>query len=177
MDDTSRGIAANKRNRTRGGGSKLTRTETVTVRFDPKLRYLGELASRIQHRTLSSYIEFAVADSLTRQVIWQGEEYPGAPHTEVKISDVADSLWDVFVPDRFGKLAVRFPHLLNHIEQIIWKFVRENSFFWKTNERGRTLDFVELRAHWDALNKVARGEADKSILPGAEPDSEDDPQF
>ena len=50
----------------RKGGSKLARSETVTVRLDPKLRYLAELAARKQRRSLSSYIEWAVEDSLSR---------------------------------------------------------------------------------------------------------------
>ena len=41
------------------GGSKLNRTETVTIRLDPKLRYLTELAARKQRRTVSSFIEWA----------------------------------------------------------------------------------------------------------------------
>ena len=38
----------------KAGGGKLSRSETVTVRLDPKLRYLAELAARIHRRTLSS---------------------------------------------------------------------------------------------------------------------------
>lgn len=37
----------------RGGGSKLIRSETVTVRLDPKLRYLASLAARKQHERLT----------------------------------------------------------------------------------------------------------------------------
>jgi hypothetical protein len=36
----------------RKGGGKLSRSETVTVRLDPKLRYLAELAALKQRRTL-----------------------------------------------------------------------------------------------------------------------------
>src|SRR5688572_20503606 len=48
----------------RKGGAKLNRSETVTVRLDPKLNYLCELAARAQRRTKSSFIEWAIADSL-----------------------------------------------------------------------------------------------------------------
>ena len=41
----------------KGGGAKLSRSETVTVRLDPKLRYLAELGARSQRRTVSSFIE------------------------------------------------------------------------------------------------------------------------
>src|SRR6516165_4850387 len=50
----------------KGGGAKLVRSETVTVRLDPKLRYLGEIAARKQRRTVSSFIEWAIEDVLRR---------------------------------------------------------------------------------------------------------------
>lgn len=39
----------------------MTRSETVTMRLTPKLRYLAELAARKHRRTLSSYIEWVLA--------------------------------------------------------------------------------------------------------------------
>ena len=39
----------------KSGGGKLSRSETVTVRLDPKLRYLAELAARIHRRTCLLY--------------------------------------------------------------------------------------------------------------------------
>src|SRR4051794_21564371 len=51
------------------GGAKLNRSETVTVRLDPKLNYLCELAARAQRRTKSSFIEWAVADSLRNVIL------------------------------------------------------------------------------------------------------------
>jgi len=56
-----------------GGGGKLNRSETVTIRLDPKLRYLTELAARQQRRTLSSFIEWAI-DSALKDVVLR-EEY------------------------------------------------------------------------------------------------------
>ena len=52
----------------KGGGGKLARSETVTVRLDPKLRYLAELAARLHRCTLSSYIEWAINASLDNEM-------------------------------------------------------------------------------------------------------------
>ena len=38
------------------------KTEIVTVRLEPKMRYLVMLAARVQRRTVSSFVENAVAD-------------------------------------------------------------------------------------------------------------------
>ena len=61
----------------KGGGGKLARSETVTVRLDPKLRYLAELAARKQRRTVSSFIEWAVEQSFSGVNLYQGTGYNG----------------------------------------------------------------------------------------------------
>jgi hypothetical protein len=151
----------------KGGGGKLSRTETVTVRLDPKLRYLAELASRKQRRTLSSFIEWAVQDSLER--IWLRES-----DSTSSIADETNRLWDVDDADRFAKLALRYPDMLTHDEQVRWKLIQENGFLWRGREVGSkwtwkveesSLIFERLREHWDKFIAVAQGDAEKSILP------------
>lgn len=161
-------------NKRKTGGGKLTRSETVTVRLDPKLRYLAELAARKQRRTLSSFIEWAIQDSLDRVKIYEGTGYNG--DIDVYIGVEAAILWDVDDSDRFAKLAVRYPDLLTHEEQILWKLIKENGLLWRGNWRGSngefqwkveesSLIFERLREHWETFNRVARGESPKSDLP------------
>lgn len=153
----------------KGGGGKLARSETVTVRLDPKLRYLAELAARKQRRTLSSFIEWAVEDSLNRVLVEEG--FDGA-----SIADQAEKLWDVDEADRFAKLALRYPYLLTHDEQVVWKLVYENGTLWRGRYAGpnnewtwkvteEALIFDRLREHWNQFIAVAQGQADKSVLP------------
>jgi len=147
------------------GGGKLTRSETVTVRLDPKLRYLAELAARRQRRTVSSYIEWAIEESLNRVLICEGKS----------IADTAPTLWDVDEADRFAKLALNYPDLLTHGEQVLWKLIRENGYLfkgkydsqgeWAWRASGDSLIMERLRENWDKFNAVARGEAEQSILP------------
>lgn len=151
----------------KNGGSKLSRSETVTVRLDPKLRYLAELGSRKLRRTVSSYIEWAIEESLARVYLDE--------HGHQNIYDFSNRLWDVDESDRFAKLAFYFPDLLTHHEQVLWKLVRENGFLWKGRNddegswyweiREEKLVMERLREYWVEFNQVANGEADKSILP------------
>ena len=150
------------------GGGKLARSETVTVRLDPKLRYLAELAARKQRRTLSSYVEWVIEDSLSRTNLY--------PSGDTSLGDEASSLWDVDEADRFAKLALRHPELLTHEEQVRWKLVRENGFVWKgihSRNGGKwawtvdedSLIFERLRDHWSDFCAVAEGRADEDSLP------------
>lgn len=161
------------KSRKRGGG-KLIRSETVTMRLDPKLRYLAELAARKQRRSLSSFIEWAVEDSLQQVLLYEDTNFHG--EQSISIADVASQLWDVDDADRFAKLALSYPDMLTHDEQILWKLVRENGYLW----RGRfptpngiwtwkveqsSLLFERLRENWEKFCAVAKGQAERSILP------------
>jgi hypothetical protein len=157
-------------NRRQGG--KLARSETVTVRLDPKLRYLAELAGRKQRRSLSSFIEWAVQNSLSAVMISEGG-YEQAPRS---VADVANELWDVDEAERFLKLAIRCPDTLSHVEQILWKLIRECGYLWRGGYstvtdvwtwriREESIVTDRLREHWETFKSVARGEADKSALP------------
>lgn len=142
----------------KGGGGKLTRSETVTVRLDPKLRYLADLAARKQRRTLSSYIEWAIEDSLDRTNLYSVGD--------TSLADEAAMLWDVDESDRFAKLALRHPDLLTHEEQVRWKLIRENGYLWRGRYAGGdmtwrwelredSLIFERLRQHWPAFCAAA----------------------
>lgn len=154
------------------GGAKLSRSETVTVRLDPKLRYLAELAARKQRRTLSSFIEWAIGDVLEREILYEGSGYDGDHNRS--IGNEAPYLWDVDDADRFAKLGLRYPELLTHEEQVIWKLIKESGYFWYGDWQDGIFEwrveedsfiFERLREHWDTVKKVASEERPKSDLP------------
>lgn len=153
----------------KGGGGKLSRSETVTVRLDPKLRYLAELAARQHRRTLSSYIEWSIEISLDRTCIADSIHEPS-------VKSESEHLWDVDDADRFAKLALRHPQLLTHEEQVRWKLIRENGYLWRGGYdrpdsewtwavSESTLIFPRLREHWEAFCLVADGSVGREILP------------
>jgi hypothetical protein len=149
------------------------KSEVVTVRLDPKLKYVAELAARRQRRTLSSYIEWAIEDSLSR--VHPAYEVHG--EMEPTFADKASSLWDVDEPDRFAKLALNYPDLLDHEQQRIWKLVRECGLLWRGGyNRGpdkewnwdvneESLIWERLRNHWETFRQIARGKQPMSAVP------------
>jgi hypothetical protein len=152
----------------RKGGGKLSRSETVTVRLDPKLRYLAELAARRQRRTVSSYIEWAIEESF--------KHFSLDLNGSGVIADEAESLWDVDDADRFARLALHHPDLLTHDEQILWKLVRESGLLWRGTYSGvdkewtwtireESLIFDRLRQHWPIFCAVADGTTSQKDLP------------
>lgn len=161
--------------RKKGGGSKLTRSETVTVRLDPKLRYLAELAARQQRRTVSSFIEWAIEEMLCQMPL-NPKGKSGSTVSDDTIMSEASCLWDVEDADRFAKLALRYEYLLTHEEQVLWKLVRENGYLWRGNYnnndnewswniRESSLIFERLRDNWEIFKAVASGDGGKDALP------------
>ena len=168
----------------KGGGGKLSRSEVVTVRFDPKLRWGAELAARKQRRTLSSFIEWAVEDALSRYMVNTENDYPTSMLTASR------EVWDVDEADRLAKLALYYPELLNHDEQVLWKLITETGWLWKgdygtggkwTWEIHRDYLMLDrLREWWPKLIAVMAGELSRDELPETnskkpEPDDEDVP--
>jgi uncharacterized protein (DUF1778 family) len=152
-----------------GGGSKLQRSETLTIRLDPKLRYLTELAARKQRRTVSSFIEWAIEHALSDVILKEDA------HGAINVDLAAFDLWDPHEADRFAKLALYYQDLLTYDEEVLWKLIRECDVLWRDDfnhrrglppqEKDAMLLYPILRTHWEALQKVAAGEADRSILP------------
>lgn len=154
----------------KASGSKLTRSETVTVRLDPKLRYLAELAARKQRRTLSSFIEWAIEDSLGRVEIYLGSGYNNDPSRSV--ADESNQLWDVDEADRFCKLAQHYPELMTHDEQRLWKLIKEldcsitgekGEQTWRLFIDGRPI-YPAIRKLWDSLQDYLNGDLNNEEL-------------
>ena len=152
----------------KGGGARTTRSETVTVRLEPKLRYLAEVAARTQRRTLSSFIEWAIEDALRQAWL----------NPSASVATQAEKLWDVDEPDRFVKLALAAPELLNYDEQRLWKLIKENGAVWKGSYEHQhhvgewhwyliesDVNYEKLREHWDVFVAVAAGDAPVDMLP------------
>lgn len=159
-----------------GGGSKLSRTQTVTVRFDPKLRYLTELAARKQRRTVSSYIEWAVQESLSNLYLQES----GGSGRGVTIADEAEGLWDVDDTEKFVRLVLAYPELLTHEEQLLWRVLKDSKLFefrnlHRTDEanasqkleslEGECLPFM--KEHWSKF--IARSQGETVEIPEFEP--------
>ncbi len=137
----------NPESKRKGGGGKLSRSETVTVRLDPKLRYLAELAARKQRRTVSSFIEWAVEHSFSEVYLYQGTGYNG--DDSVTVQHEAARLWDIDDAERFVRLAILYPDLLTHDEQVRWKVLTDSGILAPARQRNSINKFVSWR--WDIL--------------------------
>jgi hypothetical protein len=159
-----------KRGRDEGTGK---RSEIVTVRFDPHLKYLAELAARKHRRPLSSFVEWCVEQAVSNVVIAQDR---GHDDITVVEADRNLLLWDSEEPERLIRLALNYPDLLTFEEEILWRLLRSSGYFWKGRFAGdpptwgwiaelHSVEWERVRQHWSLLREVAEGNKPKSDLP------------
>ncbi|MES2390840.1 MAG: hypothetical protein V4555_04310 [Acidobacteriota bacterium] len=105
-------------------GPASSRSETVAVRLDPKVRYLVELAARDQQRSLSSFVE-----AIIRKALIAGD-FNEEPNYGTDISRPAapppmwgEGFWDIDPADRFFLLATARHDLLTVDEARLWKLL------------------------------------------------------
>jgi hypothetical protein len=155
----------------KGGGGKLSRSEIVTVRLDPKLRFAAELAARKQRRTLSSFIEWAIDEATDRIEVTP----PTSGHPGFTVLDALERIWDVEEADRMVNLALMYPQLLTFEEEKVWKLVCECQHFWvggvvpdmyatAINHVKSQLCKDRLRNQWENLHKIIEGELSVEYL-------------
>jgi hypothetical protein len=104
--------------------SDQKRTEMISVRLAPKLRFAADLAARSQRRSISSLVEVAVAAYLPTLVVIE----PADPEDEreMKLTALVAEVWDPDESDRFVLLAEGYRWLLNNEEEHLWKAIREH---------------------------------------------------
>ena len=137
--------AENPESKRKGGGGKLARSVIVTVRIDPQLNYLADLAARKHRRTLSSFIEWAVQQSFSDVELHHGTGYQG--DDSITLKEMEQKLWDVDDSERFVRLAIHFPELLTHEEQERWKLLTDSQLLspaMQRNNGNRTWDWAKL---------------------------------
>lgn len=157
----------------KGGGAKTSRSETVTVRLDPRLRYLAETAARAHRRTLSSYIEWAVEESLKKVTLQWNLDDDEAPPSPTTVALQSGILWHVDEMDRFLFLAIAQPQLLTHDEQVLWKVLSEVLAIIdpsaciggriRLNQEAKET----LRKGWPLLKDLAQEGADATVVAAA----------
>lgn len=162
------------RGRNRRGGARLNRSETVTVRLDPILNYLCELAARSQRRTKSSFIEWAVEQALQEVKVVGTGAFGEDSRSMAQLSSI---LWDVDEADRLVKIAFHAPSLMTHEEQLLWKLIKENGLVWfggysnygngewSWQVKEENLRWAVLREHWETFKAVASGDTPETALP------------
>jgi len=150
----------------KSAGGSLIRSQVVTVRLDPKLKFATELAARKQRRTVSSFIEWAIEQAISEVKVTsdKGEEK--------SVLEATREIWDVSEAQRFLNFANNYSELLNYDEEKLLKLIFLTPYFAETlstdPESGGTLGIIraeKLNEYWELLNRYVLGEVNRDELP------------
>lgn len=135
----------------RSGSSKQPRSETVTIRLDPKMKYLAEIAARKQRRTLSSFIERAVERSFEGVTLldYRLENSPNMREDKTLVG-LSHSLWSPDESERLLRLAILCPELLSEAEEEIWNCVIRSGFLKEAYKKKNHSPYLAtIKGEWD----------------------------
>lgn len=118
---------------------KNTTSVNLSLRLDPRSKYLIDLLARQQKRTITGVIEWAVERAGT-ETIFDGDR-------ALSFLDMIDSLWSTDESVRLANLALVRPDLLDYDELRIWETIKASKDFWHDEQ----LNYLLLQEEWDRL--------------------------
>jgi predicted transcriptional regulator len=144
------------------GTQNSRKTESVTVRLDPKVRFALELLSRVEHRSVTGVVQAAL-ESRFRNATIDGEE------DGQTVQDFVGSVYRTDEVERFVIMADRAPQLLDFEERRLWESILATSDLWENTNGGRRrlqdLDIALLKLNWAGIKEFVREHADEATVP------------
>ena len=149
------------------------KTETLTLRLDPKVKLMIELISRIRRQSITGVVEAAIEEiafDLDAPVVSAGEPWP------MSLLSAVSEIWSTDESERFIHLCTHLPSLITYEEQRIWETIKaskvfltdgiaENAQFWDVPGVGY-IDKYSVRIWWpDLLAHVEENKESRTIVP------------
>lgn len=124
------------------------RKEATSVRLEPKIKYLVEIAARIQRRSVTNYIEWALEESL--RSVHMDDNISGSYGNTATLDYLKDFLWSINESERFMILALNYPELLTFEEQKLWQVISKHPYLYLDKCPG---PWMSENINYDALDK------------------------
>lgn len=142
---------------------ETTTTVSVGIRIDPKIKFALDIMGRLQKRSLTAVIEWAISNAITQQ---------NAGVFNTSLSEVVDSIWSTDEATRFIKLCYELPEALTYDELRTWETIKATPYFWNNYRDGTSetilanLSIFLVRDNWEDIKEhVATHKSSPSIVP------------
>ena len=136
------------------------KTETLSLRIDPKTRYGLELLSRIQRRSGTGVVEWAIGQALDRETVRDrvGNEW--------KLEQAMHRLWQVDELPRLLAMALEFPSLLTYEEQRMAAVLMATSDMWHDDRQKNfaSFNFTPALTNWNKLKPMLQDAINKPTV-------------
>ncbi|MCY1277529.1 hypothetical protein D9M68_345730 [compost metagenome] len=161
-------------------------TVSVSLRIDPRIKYGIDLAARIQKRTVTGVVEWAVERALAdvqlpKSVI---AEHDGSDAPTDLASNLDDRLWSSNEGVRLVLLAYRYPSLLSYEETRIWETIKLSPPLWRRLPRSaegcspwENAKLSVIADKWPAIIDIVESRKDVAAITHADLDLPLDPEM
>jgi len=145
------------------------KTETLTLRLDPKAKFTIDLLSRTRRQSITTVIESAIDEMAYDQDV-------DTPEGKWTLGSAVTEVWSTDEAVRFLRMCEFMPGLLTHEEQRLWETIKASPAFL-ANERSTVttsrevkgvgrLDITVVRVYWnDLLKHVEQNRDSRTIVP------------
>lgn len=139
------------------------KTETLSLRIDPKTRYGLEMLSRLQRRSATGVVEWTLTNAFASESLRDVEGHGSS------LADAMDTLWQPDEPSRLLAMAFFYPALLTYEEERMFAVMTATLALW-TNEHWKkgmkfqTFNFGGARKCWDRLKPLLQEAASKPTV-------------
>lgn len=138
-------------------------TVSVGIRIDPKIKFALDIMGRLQKRSLTAVIEWAISQAIAQQNV---------DGSQAALGEVIDGIWSTDESIRFVKLCFDLPQALTYDELRTWETIKVSPVFWIADEAGCydvnrgsiSLDAVSMG--WSSLlAHVEKHKASSTVVP------------
>lgn len=150
--------------------AQVRKTDALSIRIDPRLKYGLDLASRVQRRPVTSVVEWAIAEALANERVRDKNGH------EWTLKDASGVIWSDNELERLLALWFNFPDLLDYEESRQVNVLLRTHELWKDGSPNRYLDFEWSRTLpvWDKLKPVLIEAAGRAPVVGLTNEDLDD---
>ncbi|WP_434520618.1 hypothetical protein [Pseudomonas sp. AK181] len=149
------------------------KTETLTLRLDPKVKMMIEMISRIRRQSITGVVEAAIEEiafDLDAPFFYKNET------NNWSLSSAITEVWSTDESERFINMCYHLPTLLTYEEQRIWETIKASKVFlatdatvmetfWEIEGIGR-IDRSSVRIWWTyLLEHVDEHKDSRTIVP------------
>lgn len=126
------------------------KSDALSIRIDPRLKFGLEIASRLQRRPVTGVVEWAISEALGNEFLLDEAE------NRFTVSQAASQLWSENEIERLLGFWFNFPQLLTYEEsRLVNVLVRTPQLWAGANTSSyKNFDFESVLANWDRFLPV-----------------------
>lgn len=142
------------------------KSEALSVRIDPRMKYGLDLLARHQRRAVTGVVEWCLSE------VFRVESVPGAKGRSYTIDDAIRITWSENELERLLALWFEFPTLLSYEESRMVNTLLRTLSLWVQFEPTRINNFRwnEVLPHWNKFKPVLAKAATRNPLVGLQED-------